>query len=171
MKVRKELLIYDKLPLKFSFSFYAVEARLIKHTTDVHMWNNNSKTLFLNVLIQSRSVCHNPLGYRLYCLHLIPSHHSWSCLHTLSEVWDSGACFPPFRITHLLPFFSQTGWKTTSTERDNASITGDMKPKCLLYFLECYQCTMMLWCSSPVQHLTPTGSSRTSCLCSVFIIN
>lgn len=61
----------DKLPLRFLFCFYAVEERLVTHTTDVHIWNNNSNTLFSNVLIQPRTAC------------LL-----WSCLHTLSSSWE-----------------------------------------------------------------------------------
>lgn len=152
MKVHNELLIYNNLPIHFSSSFmlFMWLTRLIKHPTDVHMWNHNSDSLFWNILITSRSVCRSSFRYRLHCFHLPPPFVVLSA-HTQCEVGDSAACFLPFAT---VPFL--IGMKNNFHRTRYSIFHGGHETK-VSVFLEHYQCTIMSLCS-PVYPLTPTRS-------------
>lgn len=140
--------------------FCTIEAGLITHTTDVHIWNNKSNMLFLNVLIQSRSVCHNPFGF-IDCIASTSSPHH-SCLHTLSLSWRQQGLFSlPSEEYICYHFFLNRMKNNFHRTRLNIYFS---RHEAKVVFRECYQCCVMLWYFSSVNHLTPTGSNRTCCI-------
>lgn len=138
--------------------FFTLEARLITHTTDGHIWNNKSNMLFLNVLIQSTSVCHNPFGYRLFCFLLIPP--PLMSAHTQSELEIAGLVFPPSEEHICYHFFSNRVKNSFHEARFNIYCS-DHEAKVVFPWVLSVHLYVTVF--SPVNHLTPTGSNRTRC--------